>query len=102
MTEASFHRLIIRFTNGETVKFIVREPVDTSRIAVSSQFVLVRSHEEEASGDPAQVFLASLKDISYLKVERVSAKDLRSRVTGMAGVLEEASGPEMVSTVEFI
>jgi hypothetical protein len=102
MSEASYHRLIIRFTNGETVKFVLREPVDTSRISMSSQFVLVRSSEEGAEG-PGQIFLASLKDVSYLKVEPLSAKDLRHRVTGMAaGSVDESSGPDAVSTVEFI
>ena len=98
----TYYRLIIRFTNGETEKFILREPVDTSRLSNTCRYVLVRAREDE-SDDPIQVFLACLDDVSYIKVSQIDAKETRHRVAGMTGALGiDENKPESIATVEFL
>jgi hypothetical protein len=102
MADETYYRLIIRFTNGETQKFVLHESVDTRHLSEKARFVLVRSRHAGTDASD-QVFLASLDDVSYIKVDRIEAKDLRHRVAGIAaGVLDEPGAPETVSTVEFL
>lgn len=101
MSEQTYYRLVVRFSNGETTKFVLHEKVDTSKISEKARFMLVKSRSAESDFSD-QIFLASLKDVSYIKVERLEAKDLRHRVAGIAGSIDEMAGPEAVATVEFI
>jgi hypothetical protein len=99
----NFYRLTLRYTSGETTRFIVREPLDTGRLTINARFVVVRSSEGE-SGGQTDVLVATLTDISYIKTEKIDSKELRHRVagitSGIGGGLD--AGPEAVSTVEFI
>lgn len=97
----TYYRLSIRFTNGETEGFILRDPVDASQITQTSRFVLVRTHSGQ-NNEISQVFLASLADVSFVRVDRLDAKQLRQRVTGMTGPVGESDGPESLATVEFL
>lgn len=97
----TYYRLTIRFSNGETEKFTLREPVDAGQITDKTRFVLVRSHTGQHH-EMSQVFLASLADVSFVCIDRLDAKQLRHRVTGMTGSIEESDGPDVVATVEFL
>jgi hypothetical protein len=98
----SYYRLSIRFTNGETAKFILREPIDTAGLTDTTRFVLVQTIN--ASSSVPDVFLASFADVSYLKTEQGEGKELRHRVAGITSGLagEDSLGPDAISTVEFI
>lgn len=98
-----YYRLMIRFTNGETLKFVTREPVDASDISDRTRFAIVRVHHHE-SPENAQLFIANFSDISYVKSERLDPKDIRHRVAGITGSLgsDDAAAPEDVATVQFI
>jgi len=97
----SYYRLSIRFTNGETTRFVLAEPIETASVTERTKFVLVRTTGE--SGAP-ETFLASLGDVSFIKTEHVEGKELRQRVAGITSGLanDDQSGPGAVSTVEFI
>ena len=97
----TYYRLTIRFSNGETEKFILRDPVDAGQITDTTRFVLVRSHTG-LNHEMSQVFLASLADVSFVRIDRLDAKQMRQRVTGLTGSVDETDGPEVVATVEFL
>ncbi len=103
MSNESLYRLTIRFTNGETVKFAVREPLDGGQITDKTRFAIVRSQRRD-SDDPEQVFLASLADVSYIKTQQVEQKDLRHRVAGITGSIgfDETDGPDAIATIQFV
>lgn len=101
MADSNYYRLIVRFTNGETEKFILRESIDTREISEKARFMVVRARQAN-SDESTQLFLASLKDISYIKVQTIETKDLRHRVAGIAGTFDDTSGPEALATVEFL
>ena len=98
-----FYRLIIRFSNGEIVKFIVREPFDTRQITDKTRFAIVRAKQGNTD-EIAQVFLASLSDISYIKTQPVEPKELRHRGVGITNSVgfEESAGPDAIATIDFI
>jgi hypothetical protein len=98
-----FYRLVIRFSNGETVKFIVREPFDTRQISDKTRFAIVRAKQGNTD-EIAQVFLANLGDISYIKTQPVEPKELRHRGVGITNSFgaDENAGPEAIATIDFI
>jgi hypothetical protein len=98
----SYYRLSIRFTNGETARFVLREPLDTEGLTEKTRFVLVRT-VSETSTIPS-TFLATLGDVSYIRTEYVEEKELRQRVAGItSGLAVDGNlGPDAISTVEFI
>ena len=103
MSNGTFYRLIIRFTNGETVKFVVHQPIDGGHVNERTKFAIVRVRGK-SSDDLDQVFVASFVDISYVKTQRIEEKDLRHRVAGITGAIgfDEAGGPETMATIEFV
>jgi hypothetical protein len=98
----NFFRLSIRFTNGETARFVLRDPLDTTGVTEKTRFVLVRTVGE--SSTVPETFLASFDDVSYMKTEYVEGKELRQRVAGITSGLavEDNLGPDAISIVEFI
>ena len=98
-----YYRLTIRFTNGETDRFVLCEPIDTGQLSEKTRFALIRTHDNTAEG-VSQVFLASLDDVSFIKTEQIEAKDLRQRVAGITGSLnaENDGNPSQISTIEFV
>ena len=103
MHEDNFYRLSIRFTNGEVERFVVREPIDGGQITDRTRYAIVRTQRRD-SDDLEQVFVACMDDVSYVKTQRLEQKELRHRVTGMAGALtpDEPGGPETVATIQFV
>ena len=99
----SYFRLTLRYTSGETTRFVVRDPLDPGRLTNNARFVIVRSSDGE-SGEPSDVLMASLADLSFIKTEKIDSKELRHRVAGITSGIGAGLdlGPEAVSTVEFI
>jgi hypothetical protein len=103
MSNGTYYRLTIRFTNGETVKFVVHQPIDGGQITERTKFAIVRARRGN-SDDLEQVVVASFADISYVKSQRIEEKDLRHRVAGITGSIGfgEEGGPEAIATIEFV
>jgi hypothetical protein len=103
MSNGSYYRLIIRFTNGETEKFVVRQPIQGGQISDRTRFVVVHARRPD-SEEMEQVFVANLSDVSYVRTQRVEQKDMRHRVAGITGSIgfDDASGPEAIATFEFV
>lgn len=102
MSEA-FYRLSIRFTNGETERFILCSPIDGGQITERTRFAIVRTRRRE-SDENEQVFVAGMADVSFVKTEKLDAKELRHRVAGIAGSMgsDESSGPDEIATIDFV
>ncbi|MBV9209541.1 MAG: hypothetical protein JOZ52_02865 [Acidobacteria bacterium] len=70
------HRLTIRFTNGETLLYTVREALHAEDIPESVRFVVIRSYECEPPEQCSEIVLLNLNDISYIKTEHVTEEEL--------------------------
>jgi hypothetical protein len=75
------HRLTIRFTNGETLLYTVRDALHAEDIPASVRFVVISSFECESPETCAEIVLLNLNDISYIKTEHVTQEELTREFT---------------------
>ena len=99
---SNYYRLVIRFTNGETQKFVVNEPIDGAQISDRTRYAIVRTRRLE--GEPIdEVFVASFADMSYVKTQLIAEKDLRHRVAGLTGSVGfDEPSMDAFSTIQFV
>ena len=101
-------RLVIRFSNGEKVQYIVTEPVDSHKLGVDARsYAVVTAVQVDKPNEVADVLVASLRDVSYIKTERVTLEQLAAdrRMAGMrsAGALTGEDKPvKILAKVIFI
>ncbi|HMG34636.1 MAG TPA: hypothetical protein VKM94_11915 [Blastocatellia bacterium] len=100
-------RLVLRFSNGETVQYVVGQPIDTRSIAPATQFAIVTSVSVDKPSELVDVSVFNLRDISYIKTKRVTLEQLGAE-RRMAGIRSTA-GPnaddsiiKTLSTLSFI
>ena len=102
MANDTYYRLTLRYSNGETSRFLLKQPIDPGRMTNHARFVVVRSSEGDG-GVETDVLMASLSDLSYIKTEKIDSKEIRHRVAGItSGLGGLDAGPDAFSTVEFI
>jgi hypothetical protein len=70
------HRLTIRFTNGETFVYTVREALHAEDIAAEHRFAVIHSYKHESPGECDEIVLLNLNNISYIKTEHVTEAEL--------------------------
>ncbi len=75
------HRLTIRFTNGETLLYTVREALHAEDIPANVRFVVISSYLCEEPEVCAEIVLLNLNDISYIKTEHVTEAELQREAT---------------------
>lgn len=71
------HRLTIRFTNGETFNYTVREALHAEDISAEHRFAVISSYQCDSAGDCAEVVLLNLNDVSYIKTEHITDTELQ-------------------------
>lgn len=71
------HRLTIRFTNGETLVYTVREALHAEDIASTVRFVVVSSFQCESPEQCSEIVLLNLNEIAYIKTEHVTEEELK-------------------------
>lgn len=98
-------RLILRFSNGETISYIVREPIDASKLAPESKYALITSYSAQDSSQCTDVTLINLRDLTFLKTERVTLDQLASerRMAGIrSGSPQDDRALKAISEIKFI
>ncbi len=70
------HRLTIRFTNGETLVYTVREALHAEDITAENRFAVISSYKCEVPEQCAEDLLINLNDVSYIRTEHVTDADL--------------------------
>jgi hypothetical protein len=70
------HRLTIRFTNGETLIYTVREALHAEDIPSNMRFVVISSFHCETPEQCSEIILLNLNDISYIKTEHITEEEL--------------------------
>jgi hypothetical protein len=99
-------KLILRFSNGETISYIVREPIDATKLASESKYALITSYSTQDSNQCTDVTLINLRDLTFLRTERVTLDQLASE-RRMAGIRSTGSphddkAPRAISEIKFI
>jgi hypothetical protein len=75
------HRLTIRFTNGETFVYTVREALHAEDIAAQHRFAVIHSYKYESPEECDEIVLLNLNNISYIKTEHVTEAELEREET---------------------
>lgn len=70
------HRLTIRFANGETLIYTVREALHAEDIPMGVRFVVISSFECESPEKCSEIVLLNLNEIAYIKTEHVTEDEL--------------------------
>jgi ribosomal protein L32E len=100
-------RLIVRFTNGETVQHVVDKPIDQRLITPDIRYAVITSVSVEHPSQLCDVSIINLRDVTYLKTERVTFEQIASekRMAGMRTLGASAADEKVVkslATVSFI
>jgi hypothetical protein len=98
------HRLTIRFTNGETLLYTVRDPLHAEDIPANVRFVVISSYLCEPPERCTEIILLNLNDISYIKTEHVTEEEL-TQETATRREAEQSSNtisPQKLSRIGFI
>jgi len=100
-------RLVVRFTNGETMQHVMTEPLDTRLIAPETKYGVVSTFSCQNPSICTEVFVLNLRDISYIKSERVTLEQMASehrigiRSAGTT-IGDERLHPKNLAQIKFI
>lgn len=87
------HRLSIRFTNGETLRYDVREPLHAEDIPSTIRFAVISSYLCESPDTCAEIILLNLNDVSYIKTEHITFSQLERTEPGRRGEAQKEPFP---------
>jgi hypothetical protein len=99
------HRLTIRFTNGETFVYTVREALHAEDISTEHRFAVIYSYKYESPERCDEIVLLNLNNISYIKTEHVTERELQREETVHREAEHNHEGeitPHRLSRIGFI
>jgi hypothetical protein len=99
------HRLTIRFTNGETFVYTVREALHAEDIAAEHRFAVIYSYKYDSPEECDEIVLLNLNNISYIKTEHVTEAELEREETTRREAEHThggATAPHHLSRIGFI
>jgi hypothetical protein len=69
-------RLIIRFSNGETVQHMMTEPIDSRQLSSDTKYAVISSFACQNPSVCSDVTVVNLRDVTFIKTERVTLEQL--------------------------
>jgi hypothetical protein len=98
-------RLTIRYTNGETATHMMTDALDTRAIAPELKFAIVSSYSCQNPNVGAEVAVINLRDVSYIKTERVTLDQLAAE--HRIGIRSAGAGsddrlPKYLAQIKFV
>jgi hypothetical protein len=69
-------RLIVRFTNGETLQQMMTDPLDSRSITPETKYVVISSFSCQNPSVCNDVIVVNLRDVTWIKTERVTLEQL--------------------------
>jgi hypothetical protein len=100
-------KLHVRFSNGEVIYYILSDPLDTRVITAETRYAVVSSFSCENPSECTDTSVINLRDVTYIKTERVLLDQLAAE-RRMAGIRSsDASShddrlPKILSQLKFI
>jgi len=99
-------KLIVRFTNGETLQQVMTDPLDSRMITPETKYAVISSFSCQNPNVCSEVTLLNLRDVTFIKSERVTMEQLASehrigiRSAGLAG--SEDRLPKNLAQIKFV
>lgn len=98
-------KLIVRFSNGETLQHVMTEPVEARMIAPDLTFAIISSFSCQDPSVCTDTTVVNLRDVSYIKTERVTMEQLASEHRigiRSAGVSGDDRLPKNLAQIKFV
>ena len=98
-------RLTIRFGNGETVTHMMTDALDSRAITPDLKYAIVSSYSCQNPNVGAEVAMINLRDVSYIKTERVTLEQLAAEHRigiRSAGVAGDDRLPKFLAQIKFV
>lgn len=99
-------RLVIRFSNGETMQHMMTEPLDSRTILPETKYALISAYSCQNPSVCTDIILVNLRDVTLIKTERVTLEQLAAehrigiRSAGNAAVDDRL--PKNLAQLKFI
>jgi hypothetical protein len=100
-------KLVVRFSNGETISHFVSELIDPTLITSDTRYAVITSISCQDPSQCAEITVVNLRDVTYIKTERVSLERLTAE-RRPAGILNAGSPnpeeklPKTIAQVKFV
>jgi hypothetical protein len=97
------HKLLVRFGNGETVNYILTDPIDARLMTPETRYVVISSFSRERPSECTDVTVINVRDLTYIKTERVTLDQLAAerRMAGMRSSSDDKL-PKTLAQLKFI
>jgi hypothetical protein len=69
-------RLVVRFTNGETLQQMMTDPLDSKMITPETKYVVISSFSCQTPSICSDITVVNLRDVTWIKTERVTLEQL--------------------------
>ncbi len=101
------YKLVIRFSNGDSIQSVVTEPIDTRMITPETRYAIVSSFSCQNPSECTDITVINLRDLTFIKTERVTLEQLGAerRSAGMHSTSTPHGDdrvPKTVAQVKFI
>lgn len=99
-------KLIIRFTNGETLQQVMTEPLDARMVTPETKYAMVTSFSCQNPNVCTDIALVNLRDVTLIKTERVTLEQLAAehrigiRSAGAPGADDRL--PKTLANLKFV
>ncbi len=70
------YKLVIRFSNGETIQYVVSDPIASGAVTPETRYGIITSLSCQDPSECAEVIVVNMRDVTYLKTERVTLEQL--------------------------
>lgn len=102
--EEPIFKLIVRFGNGETANYLVREPIDSRMITAEMRYALISSFSLQNPNQLSDFTVVNLRDVTFLRTERVTLNKLAGerRKAGIRSDSPQDSVPKTLSLLKFV
>lgn len=97
------YKLLVRFGNGETIHYIVTDPLDARLITAETRYVVVSSFSREKPSECTDVTVINVRDLTFIRTERVTLDQLTGerRMAGLRASSDDRL-PKTLSQLKFI
>jgi hypothetical protein len=96
-------RLVLRFSNGETVQHVMSEAIDTRKLSADTRYAIITSVSIENPNELADISVVNLRDVTFIKTERVTLDQLATekRMAGIRGAVSSNDGKIVKSLAQI-
>ena len=99
-------KLFIRFSNGEMIYHITTQPLDSRLIKADTRYAVIACYSTRNPIECTEVTMVNLKDVTFIKTERVTVDQLTAdrRMAGMRSSDASADDkqPKTLAQLSFV